>query len=651
LSHIANERIGTAQELSKLKIISICPLCPEQDIKDLLRAAGYEVTLRSVTGTLNLVESLSWKPDVILCDESLGEAGITRTIHLLCERGSTASIIVLPDNPLDAEQVLRFFRAGVRDVVNRDRLDDLVPAIQRATDFQQHSTDDQKSLDRIEQLEELWRLGQEAGKIAIWKWHNDEDRLEFSENFSPLFGLPRGELTSRGYMNLEQFTFLFHPADMNSLSTMIRDCVRLKEPFHHEVRSVYPDDSLHWILIRGDVNLDHNGRVIGIHGIAQDINERKQVQLALLDSEERFRSFMDNSKCVAFMKARSGRYVYVNQAFRESLRPSQEIIGKTDHDVYTEQIFKPIRDRDNSIWESGETWTGIEDVPIANGEVRHWWVVKFLFHNSIGEQYLGGWATDLTDRIKVEEDARVLLDELAHAARLATVGQLVSELTHELNQPLYAVGNFSSACLNVLKDIKFDHPDVLDWLTQIQSQVRRMDEIIRRSSGFTSKSKADFQLCDIKELIYECIDLVSIRYRKEPCRILYDFAPEIPLVKANALQLQQVFINLISNALESLQEIAANERELIIKAHQPTAGTVLIQVEDNGPGIPPEVMSRIFEPFFSTKTRGMGLGLPISKSIINSHGGELSVSARSPRGVMFKILLPIQAKVGEYVSS
>lgn len=649
MSYIANKRVGTDQDLTQIKVISICPLCPEQDIKDLLQAAGFSVSIKNVSGAMNLAESLPWKPDIILCDESIGDAGITRTLHLLCERGSTASIIVLPNHPLDSEQIVRYFRAGVRDVVQRDRLEDLVPAFQRATEFQQHSNDDQKSLDRIEQLEELWRLGQEAGKIAIWKWHNVEDRLEFSENFSPLFGLPRGELASRGYMTLEQFTFLFLPADMNSLSTMIRDCVRLKEPFHHEVRSVYPDGSLHWLLIRGDVNLDHHGHVMGIHGIAQDINERKQVQLALLDSEERFRSFMDNSKCVAFMKSRSGRYAYVNQAFRESLRPSQEIIGKTDLDVYQEHIFKPLRERDESIWESGHTWTGIEDVPIANGEVRHWWVVKFLFNSSVGEQYLGGWAMDMTDRIKVEEDARVLLDELAHAARLATVGQLVSELTHELNQPLYAVGNFSSACLNVLKDIQFEHPDVFDWLAQIQTQVRRMDEIIRRSSGFTSKSKTDFQLCDVKELIHECIDLVSIRYRKEPCRILYDFA-DLPLVKANALQLQQVFINLISNALESLQEIAANERELLIKASQPTPDTVLVQVEDNGPGIAPEVMPRVFEPFFSTKTRGMGLGLPISKSIINSHGGELSVSARTPRGVIFQILLPIQAKVGEYVS-
>ncbi len=156
--------------------------------------------------------------------------------------------------------------------------------------------------------------------------------------------------------------------------------------------------------------LDENGRFMAFTEL-YPINERKQVQLVLLDSEGRFRSFMDNSNCVAFVKARAGSMFTSTKCSGESITSANEVIGKTDAELYPEKIYRKLRSRDLEIWRSGETWSGIEDVPVISGELRHWWVVKFLFHNSAGEQFLGGWAMDMTERFQSEENPRVLLDE------------------------------------------------------------------------------------------------------------------------------------------------------------------------------------------------------------------------------------------------
>jgi two-component system sensor kinase FixL len=302
-------------------------------------------------------------------------------------------------------------------------------------------------------------------------------------------------------------------------------------------------------------------------------------------------------------------------------------------------------ERDHEVWQSNQNWQGIEHVPISDGTMLTWWVAKFIYNNSRGERFLGGVALDLTEKIKAEDRARSLLEELAHLDRLGTIGQLVSELAHELNQPLYAVGNFAEACLKILSNPDANQSQVTPWLEQIQRQSKRMSEIIRRVSGYGSKSAPVPQAVKLNELIRSCCELLTPRLRKEPVQMEFDLASDLPLVTAQPTQIQQIIVNLVTNALEALQEMPVTNRLIGIRTRRDPPNHVLIEVSDNGPGIAPELLPRIFTAFTTTKSEGMGLGLSIVRSIIESHGGQITAIPRQPRGMIFQIRLPLVAPV------
>jgi C4-dicarboxylate-specific signal transduction histidine kinase len=218
-------------------------------------------------------------------------------------------------------------------------------------------------------------------------------------------------------------------------------------------------------------------------------------------------------------------------------------------------------------------------------------------------------------------------------------------LAHELNQPLYAVGNFAEACLKILSNPNGNQTQVTPWLEQIQRQSKRMSEIIRRVSGYGSKSAPLPQTVKLNELIRSCCELLTPRMRKEPVQMEFDLASDLPLVTVQPTQIQQIIVNLVTNAIEALQDQPVTNRLIGIRTRRDPPDHVLIEVTDNGPGIPPELLPKIFVPFTTTKSEGMGLGLSIVRSIVESHGGSIAALPRQPRGMNFQIRLPLVAPV------
>jgi C4-dicarboxylate-specific signal transduction histidine kinase len=214
-----------------------------------------------------------------------------------------------------------------------------------------------------------------------------------------------------------------------------------------------------------------------------------------------------------------------------------------------------------------------------------------------------------------------------------------------LNQPLYAVTNFADACLQVLSRPDGSRTQTLPWLEQIQVQSKRMGEIIRRVSGYGSKSTPLPQAVKLNELIRSCCELLTPRLRKEPVEMEFDLAGDLPLVTVQPTQIQQIIINLVTNAIEALQDQPVTQRLISIHTRRDPPDHVLIEVRDNGPGIAPDLLPSIFVPFTTTKAEGMGLGLSIVRSIVESHGGQIIALPRQPRGMIFQIRLPLEAPV------
>jgi len=609
----------------------------------LLSESGFAADFESVRDpALARWDDSPHAPQLLIWSDPPGVEAVESLIRELCARQvHTAVLVAVAHCPWKLAAM--YLRAGAADVIRETTWADLPLALERSLNLRLAWLNHLKQTDQEQHREELWRQGFLAARIAVWNWDIALDSLVYSENLGSLYGLSHDEFSRGAPVGLDWFEKLIVPEDFAQMTSLLQNAIDRRKPFHVEIRARLPDGNLRWLMLRGSVTLDAAGNAVQVHGITTDIDERKRAQLALQDSEQRFRDFMDNSQFVAFIKDYNGYYTYVNRNFRKLLfADSPPIVGQHDDDIYAPEVARDLRTRDLQIWRCRELWSGLEEVPLADGRLRRWWVVKFIFANSNGEEFLGGMAIDMTERFEAEEQARTLHEELAHLSRLATIGQLVSELAHELNQPLYAAGNYAEACVNLLQQPVWDLAELRDWLGQTTQQIRRMGLIIRRVGGFGSKEAPVPEPCKLNELLQECCKLLELRLRKETAKLIYDLADDLPLVLAQPLHLQQVLINLISNALDALADIPPEQRQVILRTRRFDQQRVLVEVVDNGSGIAPELLPRIFDPFYTTKPEGVGLGLAISRSIIKASGGELLAEPNHPTGMVFRIILPIQ---------
>jgi PAS domain S-box-containing protein len=281
----------------------------------------------------------------------------------------------------------------------------------------------------------------------------------------------------------------------------------------------------------------------------------------------------------------------------------------------------------------------------------HWLAARgrVLSRDSQRDARMVGVVMDTTERVRMEQEANQRLAQLAHVARLTTMGELVSELAHELNQPLYAIANFSEACLNLAHHATVaQQSDLVTWLEQIAEQSHRAGEIIRRVYGFVRKTPVQARAVDIGALVHDCARLLQVNVRHQDVALRMELQAHLPPVFVDAVQIQQVLVNLITNALDSMAELPRSERRIVIRSRVNGQGEVEVSVCDRGRGAADENtaedLERLFEPFFTTKPEGMGMGLSISRSIIEVHGGWLWAERNMDRGLTFRFTLPLVEK-------
>ena len=231
---------------------------------------------------------------------------------------------------------------------------------------------------------------------------------------------------------------------------------------------------------------------------------------------------------------------------------------------------------------------------------------------------------EIDERKRAEDRAQQHLAELAHVARLSTVGEMMAELAHELNQPLSAICSHAQACTRLLASGDRDYAEDLSAsLNQVNEQGTRAAEIIRHVRRFVVKAKPSEAVVDVNAMIRDVAELMSIDARLAGAETVLELAEPLPTVVGDRIQLEQVLVNLMRNGFEALRESDREPRRLIVRTALDGASTIVVGVRDNGLGIASDVFDRIFERFFTTKAGGMGMGLSVSQSIIKSHGGTL----------------------------
>jgi len=273
----------------------------------------------------------------------------------------------------------------------------------------------------------------------------------------------------------------------------------------------------------------------------------------------------------------------------------------------------------------------------TDGQVKHVHIVGHPAFDEAGNlvEFVGS-VMDVTERCRADQERQAI----AHVNRITTMGQLTASIAHEVNQPLAGAVSSAHAALHWLEAQPPNLEETRQSLAAIVTDGNRAAEIIQRIRNLVKRAPSRNDQLDINELILEVIALARSEVQRSGVSLQTRLAPDLPLVEGDRVQLQQVMLNLILNAVEALSGASEGSRDLLISSEDGGADGVRVAVQDSGPGLIPESVHRLFEAFYTTKPTGMGMGLVICRSIIEAHGGRLWATANEPRGAVFQFSLP-----------
>jgi C4-dicarboxylate-specific signal transduction histidine kinase len=301
----------------------------------------------------------------------------------------------------------------------------------------------------------------------------------------------------------------------------------------------------------------------------------------------------------------------------------------------THQFAIARRDKDWEIVETAQLKQAKAEIKKLNNELEQRVVERTRQLTKVNDEL----RTEIEERQRVQAALQQSQVELAHVARLTAMGELVASIAHEVGQPLTAIVTNGSFLLRTLASTTTNRDDLRGAANAIVADGKRASSVISRIRALLKKQNTVMADIDINDAIQEVVSLLSNESSRHRIVMSTDLPAGLPRVRGDRVQLQQVMVNLIMNAVDATRAISDGPREIVIRTAE-DADCVVVSVEDSGTGLASEHTERIFEPFFTTKAQGIGMGLPISRSIVESHSGKLAASSRRPRGAKFEFTLP-----------
>ncbi len=537
-------------------------------------------------------------------------------------------------------------------------------------------------------LGESERRLEEAQRIShVGYWERDlaTNRYTWSDEAYRIFGLRPQERI----LTFDDVQELLHPGDREMRAAAVAEALRGGRRYDVEYRVVRPDGDVRFVRSEGDVVRDEAGRLLRVFGTMQDITERKR-------GEHRRMAQHTVTQILAEAATLEEATANILRAVCESLVWDLGALWRTDREEgvlrcvevwHTESVevpefeaairestFRPGIGLPGRVWSSREP-AFIADVvhdanfpraPIAAREMLHaafgvpillggevLGVMEFFSHEIRQPDRdlldmmatIGSQIGQFIERKRAEDALHHAQAELAHVTRVATLGELTASIAHEISQPLAAVVSDANACLHWLAAQNLE--EARQCAEFVIADGHRAGDIISRIRALVKKAPSRKDWVDVNATILEVIALARSEVTSHGVSLQTRLGDDVPLILGDRIQLQQVILNLIINAIEAMTGISDAPRELLVGSAKDASPRVLVAVRDSGPGLNPGSLDRLFHAFYTTKPQGMGMGLAISRSIVEAHGGRLWATANVPHGAVFQFTLPIE---GEHVA-
>ena len=498
-------------------------------------------------------------------------------------------------------------------------------------------TERKLALESLQANQELLDLAQKSARAMAFDWYIQKEINYWSPEQEALYGLAPGTFDG----TFQSWKSMVYSPDWPSVAEAARHAQQTGE-VATEFRAVWPDGSLHWLSTIGRMFFDESGEPVRIVGFTSDITKRKLIEEELRRSEEFLAQAQQLSRTGSFSwRISSDEITWSDELYRiYEVEPGVAItldvirsrVHPEDLTLYEKMVEQARNGADDFEWQYR--------LLMPDQSIKYMHAVAHATRDQNGQLEYIAAVRDVTARRLSDEALDKARSDLAHVSRVMSLGALTASIAHEVNQPLSGIITNASTCVKMLDG----EPPNVDGARETAKRTirdgRRAADVITRLRALFSKKEAGTELVDLNEATREVIALSLSELERNRVIIRTELADQLPLVTGDRVQLQQVIINLLRNGSDAMSDVEDRPRELLFRTEVDEGDCVRLSVRDAGTGFDPQTLDQLFRSFYTTKADGMGIGLSVSRSIIENHRGRLWATPNDGPGVTFSFSIP-----------